>query len=320
MHQQSEGEEEGVGDKLERPEKERDNSQGPMRGMLYSDDVGIVWRSRNSLTKMRTAIVAEWASFGLTASQAKTETMCLMTKFMDRVPYVIDAAGQVYKQTAKFVCLGATVCENADLVCEINRRVVTANRRLRWYSLPVYDQSTAPLRLKLRIFKAEVMETMLYGCVTWSPTVTRLAILRTAHHRLPLRNIGWKKKRCEGYYMSSYADGLTNTGCENVEKTVRKRKILFAGFVLRMDNERLPKRVIFWGNGWGKWLQDQDWMGFFERDLSLFNLPTKTKHWTSAANTPGEWFRRVEQAAEQYLVHETLVPYGAGASSQTTCA
>ena len=291
MHQQSEGEEEGVGDKLERPEKERDNSQGPMRGMLYSDDVGIVWRSRNSLTKMRTAIVAEWASFGLTASQAKTETMCLMTKFMDRVPYVIDAAGQVYKQTAKFVCLGATVCENADLVCEINRRVVTANRRLRWYSLPVYDQSTAPLRLKLRIFKAEVMETMLYGCVTWSPTAAHAVVLRAAHYRLLLRCIGWKRKLATIItYMLSYADELAKTSCDNVETTMRNGAYVSRGSWLVW----LSKRVVFGEverrNGFSGG-QKQGRMGCLEHDLSLLNLPFKAKRWTLAAKKPGEWFR-----------------------------
>ena len=92
-----------------------------------------------------------------------------MTKRMDRVTFVTEAAGQVYKQTAKFVYLAATVCENADLTVEINRRVLLANLCFRRYGLPLYDQPTAPLRLKVRMLKAEVMETMLYGCVTWSP-------------------------------------------------------------------------------------------------------------------------------------------------------
>ena len=46
---------------------------------------------------------------------------------MDRVTFVTEAARQVYTQTAKFVYLGATVCENADLTVEINRRVLLAN-------------------------------------------------------------------------------------------------------------------------------------------------------------------------------------------------
>ena len=45
--------------------------------------------------------------------------------------------------------------------------------------------------------------------------------------------------------MLSYADALAKTGCDNVETTVRERRIRFAGFVAGMDNERLPKRLIF---------------------------------------------------------------------------
>ena len=226
-----------------------------------------------------------------------------MTKGMGRGTFVTEAASQVYKQTAKFVYLGATVCGNADLTVEINRRVLLSILRLRRCGLSLYDQSTAPLRLKVRMLKAEVIETLLYGCVTWSPTVAHLAIPRTDHHRLLLRCIGWKKKRRDGCHMLSYTDALANIGCENIDTTVRKRRILVAGFVARMDDERLPKRVMFgevdgrkgYSDG-----QEQDWMGCLERDLSLFGMPTEAKHWV-AAKKPGEWFRRVEEAAEQYM-------------------
>ena len=56
------------------------------------------------------------------------------------------------------------MCENADLNVEINRHVLLANLRLRRYGSPLYVQSTALLRLKVRMLTAEVMETMLYGC------------------------------------------------------------------------------------------------------------------------------------------------------------
>ena len=41
----------------------------------------------------------------------------------------------------------------------------------------------APFALKLRMLKAEVMETLLYGCATWTLSNEHLAELRTAHHR-----------------------------------------------------------------------------------------------------------------------------------------
>ena len=43
----------------------------------------------------------------------------------------------------------------------------------------------------------------------------------------------------------SYADALAKTASESIEAIVRKRRILFAGFVARMEEERLPQRVMF---------------------------------------------------------------------------
>ena len=45
---------------------------------------------------------------------------------------------------------------------------------------------------------------------------------------------------------------------------------------------------------------EQDRMDCLERDLALFNLPTEAKLWTLEVTKLGEWFRRVEEAAEQY--------------------
>ena len=67
-------------------------------------------------------------------------------------------------------------------------------------------RDTAPLWIKVRMLEAEVMATMLYGCVVWSLTEAHLAILRTAHHLLLLRCIGRKRKPRDSYHMLSYAD------------------------------------------------------------------------------------------------------------------
>lgn len=51
----------------------------------------------------------------------------------------------------------------------------------------LYDVTTAPLGLKVRVFlKAEVIETLLYGCVTWTLSAKHYAKLPTAHHQVLL--------------------------------------------------------------------------------------------------------------------------------------
>ena len=74
--------------------------------MLYADNAGIVSRSPEGLEKMMTVIVTACVAFGLTASAAKTEIMCLQTKGGGHVPFTATAAWLVYKQTVEFVYLG----------------------------------------------------------------------------------------------------------------------------------------------------------------------------------------------------------------------
>ena len=48
-----------------------------------------------------------------------------------------------------------------------------------------------PFTLKVRMLKGEVMETLLYGCVTWTLGQEHFAELRTARYKLFVRIIGF---------------------------------------------------------------------------------------------------------------------------------
>ena len=85
---------------------------------------------------------------------------------------------------------------------------------------------------------------MLYGCVTWSPRACHYDTLRRAHHRILTRGIGWRKHNRADHPIS-YLDTLVKMGSESIEATLRRRRILFAGFVARMEHTRLPKSAMF---------------------------------------------------------------------------
>ena len=120
------------------------------------------------------------AAFGLTVSEAKTGIMCLRAKGTPEstATFTVEAAGQVYNQTNEFVYLGRNVNHNTDLSIEVDRRICNAWYSFRKYTLELYDRPSAPLELKIRILRAEVLETMLYGCVTWSPRACHYDTLR----------------------------------------------------------------------------------------------------------------------------------------------
>ena len=96
-------------------------------------------------------------------------------------------------QTDEFIYLGGNVNHNADLSIEFDRRMRNAWCSFGKYTLELYDPPSAPLELKIRMLRAEVLETMLYGCVTSSPCACDYDTLRRAHHRFLTRCIGWRK-------------------------------------------------------------------------------------------------------------------------------
>ena len=213
--------------------------------MIYADDAGVVSQSPEQLRKMMGVIVVVCAAFGPTVSEAKTEVMCLRAKGMESTAtFSVEAAGQVYNQTNEFLCLGGNVSQNADRSIEADRRVRNAWCSFRKYTLERYDRPSASLELKIRMLRAEVLETMMYGCVMWSPRACHYDTLRRAHHRFLTRCIGWRKHNRANHPIS-YLETLVKTGSESIEATLRRRRILFAGFVARMEDTRLPKCVMF---------------------------------------------------------------------------
>ena len=215
--------------------------------------------------------------------------------------FSVEAAGQVYNETNESVYLGGNVSHIADPSIEVDRRIRNAWCSFRKYTLELCDRPSAPLDLKLRMLGAKVLQTTLYGCVTWRPRACHYDTLRRAHHRFLTRRIGWRKHNLAGHPIS-YLDTLTKTGSESIEAILRRRRILLAGYVARMEDTRLPKSVMFeelLGGASCVEGQEKEWMGYFLDDLRAFGI--NTDQWTTAGHDEGKWRRTTEQGTEYFM-------------------
>ncbi|CAB1105935.1 unnamed protein product [Ectocarpus sp. CCAP 1310/34] len=175
--------------------------------MLYADDAAIVSRSPESLEKMMSVIVRVAGLFGLMISEPKTEIMCMLPKGIEECPFTmmsvivrvaglfglmisepkteimcmlpkgieecpftVSAAAQTYEQTDRFVYLERTISADGKADREITSRSCRAWKCYRRNSASMYDRRRADRQLKIRLLQAEVVETLLYGCASWSLT------------------------------------------------------------------------------------------------------------------------------------------------------
>ena len=105
--------------------------------------------------------------WSLAISKAKTEIVCLRTRGMleSTATFRVEAASQVFNQKNESVYLRGDVtmptCPSRS-----SRRIRSVSCSFPKYTIELYDRPSALLELKIRMPRAEVLETMLYGCVT----------------------------------------------------------------------------------------------------------------------------------------------------------
>ena len=95
---------------------------------------------------------------------------------------VFNTTRQQYRQTTSFTYLGGTVvAEMPNLSDEIDRRILAGWMGFKRYKRELYDDrpKASLLPLKARMVRSEVVEALLYGCVTWTPLKCHYAKLRT---------------------------------------------------------------------------------------------------------------------------------------------
>ena len=166
-----------------------------------------------------------------------------------KVSFTINAAGQVCKQTIVFVYLGGAITADKDLSIEMTRRLQRAWECFQRNKMEIYDRPGVRLRSKVRLLITEVVETLLYGCMTWSPNKPDYDRQRRVHHSMLLRCLGWRKRKRDDHTLS-YADALAKTAPESIEAIVRKRRVLFCGIRSTYGGGASATEGDVWGACW----------------------------------------------------------------------
>ena len=95
---------------------------------------------------------------------------------------------------------------------------------------------------------------------------------------------------------------LQRTQCESIETTVRTRRLLWAGALLRMGDHRLPKRVMSGelenAGKRGPGGKEKEWTDCVADDLRLFGV---TGDWKTAALDPGAWYNTVQEGGCRFM-------------------
>jgi hypothetical protein len=242
------------------------------------------------MRELTSRIEKEAESVGLRINADKTK---LMAAGKIGASQIITAGGKQVQEVDEFCYLGSVISGDSSCDKDIKTRLGKANATFVRLN-NIWRNKSLNCRIKIRLYEALVLSTLLYGAETWPMTVANLKKLEAAHHKWQRKILGviWK-------YMISNDKIRERTGMEKLEDILRKRRLRWLGHVHRMDSDRIAKQAMNWSPADGKRKRGRPrktWKVTVTEDLKITKMD-----WEEAEHTAGNrlvWQCRVAQCAE----------------------
>jgi hypothetical protein len=98
---------------------------------------------------------------------------------------------------------------------------------------------------KIRVQRTVVLPVVLYGCETWSLTLTEEQRLRVFENRMLRRIFGPKRDEATGEWGRLHNEELKDLySSPNIIRVIKSRRLRWAGHVARMGEERGASRIL----------------------------------------------------------------------------
>jgi len=183
---------------------------------------------------------------------------------------LFKVGGKRLEEVSSFVYLGSSISTDVSMDVEVSRRISSALRA--YASLKcLWKLGGVTMDTKMKVFNASVATVLLYGSETWNADHFDISRMRACYMRC-LRGIA----RMHQVFKIPSELVLEKTGQPTVEELMRRRRMRWLGHVLRMEESRAPKQLLFAklakdkkkGYGTGK-----RWLDLVREDVKELGLP-----------------------------------------------
>lgn len=259
--------------------------------VAYADDILITTRTKNARDEAFQQLKEVSMQYGLIINNQKTKFMRCKAGIINLSEWKMDNDNFQEVKSCKY--LGTTINGNNSIEEEIKERIMAGNRA--FFASKIFFQSKLISRsAKLRLYAAVIRPVVTYAAETWilrNADVQRLMIFE----RKILRKIFGPVKQPNGTWRIKYNVELDKIiKHKNIVNHIRALRLSWFGHVYRMDDERLPKKILGWmpiatrvkGRPRTRWKEN------VLKDLKSMNI----KNWASKIQNRKEWKAVVEQA------------------------
>ena len=207
---------------------------------LFADDCSLLAHSEADLQAIVNKFAEATHQFELTISIKKTEVLHQPSPAQRLPPPSINIDGSELKNVDQFKYLGSIMSSDGTHSKEIESRINKVSQPLGRLRFRVMDNWNIKLSTKLKVYKAVVLTSLLYGWETWTLYRKQIKQLEGFHMRSLRRiiiYIRWQDK-------VTNLQVLDRANAVSIEALLFKAQLRWTGHVIRMDASRMPRQIL----------------------------------------------------------------------------
>ena len=211
-----------------------------VREMMFADDTAFIAHSFEDAQEIVTRFSNSAKLFGLKINIKKTEMMYQPVPGSNCEGEIIKINNQDLNIVSQFKYLGSTVANNNKMDDELRSRMAKASAMFGRLRERVWDNKHLTIKTKAAVYRAIVLSTLLYGVESWT-------VYRITSHKLNsymMRHLRYILKIRWWQHISN-SKILEQTGLPSMYDILRQRTLRWTGHVCRMNDDRLPKQILF---------------------------------------------------------------------------
>lgn len=208
--------------------------------LAYADDLALFGSSEQELQNNISDLEAACTAFGMTISESKTQVMHV-GKTRKTVECRLN--GNLLEQVSEFKYLGCMFSEDGRFMKELENRKINGNKVVAQLRSHVFNKRELSKETKLMIHRSIFRPTIMYGSESWVDSNNLIHELEVADMKV-LRMIACVSRWDQWENRITNESIREDLNVDSVDEAARKSRLRWFGHVRRMNDDRLPKKIL----------------------------------------------------------------------------
>lgn len=211
-----------------------------VRELQYADDNATPGQTAEDLQALADAYNSAYERFGMQVNTDKTKTLVQHPPGLTLPNFNTTVNNQPLEEVDQFSYLGSILTSVPTCKKDVENRIRAAHSAFGRLNCRVFNNHALTMATKIMVFRAVVLSTLLYACETWTlyrSDIKNLERFQQTKLRQILK-IPWESH-------TTNIAVLERASVTSVEATIIHHRLRWVGHVLRMDDSRLPKKLLY---------------------------------------------------------------------------